>query len=151
MLVVNVFVAFWFNNLVLDGDFAWLGWNWITAQNGKIDYESLFRDISDEKMNKEEVLYRTFPRRAECSVNWYGSSGDLQKTNYYCILGPNSLAQYLFLFLWFWYALLLIINVLNLMRIILMILRVGIIRNVYLMSAVGTAKVLINLMLPTIS
>merc|ERR1711981_837440 len=42
--------------------------------------------------------------------------------------------------LWFWYALLLIINVLNLVRIILMILRVGIIRNVYLMSAVGTAK-----------
>ena len=150
MLVMNVLVAFWFNNLVLDGDFAWLGWNWAIAPNGVLSYDfkstaPAFNNFNNgTKMNKEELLYRTFPRRAACEVPTRGSGGDLQKTNYYCILGPNSLSQYLFVLLWFWYALLLIINALNLLRIIFMIFRIGAFRNVYLMSAVGSYKVLIR-------
>ena len=150
MLITNIFVAFWFNNLVLDGDFAWLGWNWAIAPNGIISYDdkkfySMSSQIgeADGKLNKEELLFQTFPRRAECEVKWFGSSGNLNKKNYICILGPNSLSQYLFLLLWFWYALLLIINTLNLLRITLMIFRVGRVRNAYLMSATGTSKVII--------
>ena len=148
---MNVLVAFWFNNLVLDGDFVWLGWNWAIAPNGVLSYDfkataPASYSFNGTKMNKEELLYRTFPRRAECQVHTGGSGSGLQKTNYYCILGPNSLSQYLFVFLWFWYAILLIINVLNLLRIIFMIFRVGAFRNVYLMSAVGSYKVLIHMM-----
>ena len=154
--MINVLVAFWFNNLVLDGDFAFLGWNWAIAPNGVLSYDfkstaPAFNNFyNGTKLNKEELLYMTFPRRAECQVHTGGSGGstsakNVQRTNYYCILGPNSLSQYLFVFLWFWYATLLIINVLNLLRIIFMIFRVGAFRNVYLMSAVGSYKVLIHM------
>ena len=145
MLVLNVVVVFWFNDKVLDGDFFDIGWNWLSASNGRLSYHDIHdrKNLSEEKMNKGEILARTFPRRAECKVKWYGSGGNEQITNYYCILGANSLAQYLFLFLWFWYTLLLTINVLNLIRIILMIQRVGTIRNIFLMSRVGSTKVLI--------
>ena len=93
-------------------------------------------------MNREEILFRTFPRRAECTMKWQGSAGGDDVTNYYCILGANSLAQYIFLFLWFWYTLLLAIHVLNLIRITLMIQRIGGVRNIFLMSAVGSTKVI---------
>ena len=152
MLITNIFVAFWFNNLVLDGGFAWLGWNWAIAPNGKISYDTeanydMTSDIEQGTMNKEELLFQSFPRRAECALGWQGSGGGLQRKNYVCILGPNSLSQYLFLLLWFFYAVLLIINVLNLVRIFLMIFRVGIVRNTYLMTATGTSKVMVSKLL----
>ena len=144
MLLLNVIVVFWFNDKVLDGDFTSLGPNWIGAPNGDINYTQIHdnKGPTNDEMNKGEILTRTFPKRAECTVNWFGSTGEEQVTNYYCILGANSLAQYLFLFLWFWYTLLLIINVLNLVRIILMIQRIGPLRNVFLMSVVGSTKVI---------
>ena len=150
MLITNIFVAFWFNNLVLDGDFAWLGWKWAIAPNGEISYNTksentkLASDIEQGTMNKEELLFQSFPRRAACEVGWQGSAAGIQRKNYVCILGPNSLSQYVFLLLWFFYAALLIINVLNLVRIFFMIFRVGIFRNSYLMSATGTKKVLVS-------
>ena len=100
-------------------------------------------DDKGDKLNKGEVLYRTFPRRGECKVNWGGSAGGKEATNYYCILGTNSLSQYIFLFLWFWYSILLIINVCNLIRITLMMARIGVLRNAYLMRVVLSTKVII--------
>ena len=47
----------------------------------------------------------------------------------------------MFLILWFWYLVLLIINGLNLVRNILMVLRIGILREAYLMRVVGSTKV----------
>ena len=130
----------WFNNLVLDGDFLWLGWKWAVASPGReinvADFEG------DEKMNRAEVLYRTFPRRAECTVNLGGSGGKKNIHNFYCILAPNVLSQYVFLILWFWYVVLLIINVLNLVMNVLMVLRIGRLRNAYLMRVVGSTKVI---------
>ena len=153
MLVLNVIVVFWFNDKVLDGDFTSLGPNWMAAPNGDINYTQIHDNIGPTKheMNKGEILTRTFPKRAECTVKWVGSAGDLTVTNYYCILGANSLAQYLFLFLWFWYTLLLAINVLNLVRIILMIQRIGPLRNVFLMSVVGSTKVIYSKILFTLN
>ena len=105
MLVLNVIVVFWFNDKVLDGDFTSLGSNWIAASNGDINYTQIHdnKGPTNDEMNKGEILARTFPKRAECTVKWFGSTGEEQVTNYYCILGANSLAQYLFLFLWFWF------------------------------------------------
>ena len=143
MLILNILIVFWFNDKVLDGDFLKLGSNWIAAPNGKMSYNEIHdnKGPSRHKLNKEELLFQTFPRRAECTVNWMGAGGRENKLNHYCILGANSVAQYIFLFLWFWYALLLLIHVLNLVRIILMIQRIGRIRNVFLMSVVGSTKV----------
>ena len=144
MLILNILLVFWFNDNVLNGDFLKLGLNWIAAPNGTLSYSEIKdnKGPSRYKMNKEELLFQTFPRRAECTVYWQSSAERTNKLSHYCILGANSVAQYIFLFLWFWYALLLLIHVLNLVRIILMIQRIGRIRNVFLMSVVGSTKVI---------
>ena len=138
MLVLNVLVVFWFNNLVLDGGFLNLGLRWANAKGG---HEIRVADLEGEKMNKAEVLYRMFPRRAECTAKIIGEGGGPENYHSYCVLAPNSLSQYVFLILWFWYLVLLIINGLNLVRNILMVLRIGILREAYLMRVVGSTKV----------
>ena len=144
MLILNILLVFWFNDKVLDGHFLKLGSNWIAAPNGKLSYNGFldYKIPLRNEMNKEELLFEIFPRRAECTVNWMGAGEKENTLTHYCILGANSLAQYIFLFLWFWYALLLAIHVLNLVRIILMIQRFGRIRNIFLMSVVGSTKVI---------
>ena len=144
-MVLNVIFVIWINNVILDDEFLMLGPKWAIAPSGIVDinssgsYDNFYGN--GDQMNKGEFLYKIFPRRAECKVNWYGQGGKPEVTNYYCILGTNSLSQYIFLVLWFWYAALLIINVCNLIRITLMILRVGILRNAYLMRTVLSTKV----------
>ena len=131
------------NNSLLDGDFLWLGPKWAAAPAGIVDITSgsRLKHFNGENLNKGEVLYRTFPRRAECTVNWKGSSGKTETTNLYCILPTNAVSQYMFLFLWFWYAIILIINVLNLIRVVLMSLKIGKLRSLYLTTAVFSTKV----------
>ena len=124
--------------MVLDGEFLTLGLRWANAKNG---HEINVAEIEGEKMNKAEILYKMFPRRAECTVKYKGGGSGSNEHNFYCILAPNSLSQYVFLILWFWYLVLLIINGLNLVRNILMVLRIGILREAYLMRVVGSTKV----------
>ena len=149
--MLNGVLVFWINNSLLDGDFLWLGAKWATAPSGTVDLtrSSTFKDFNGEKMNKEELLYRTFPRRAECKLNFIGTGGDMETTNYYCILGANSLSQYIFLLLWFCYAIIIFINVLNLLRVVLMVLKVGHLRSLYLSTVIGTPKVMSNYLLNT--
>ena len=123
---------------MLDGDFLTLGLRWANAKGGHKIREA---DFEGEKMNKAEILYRMFPRRAECTVKVIGEGGGVENHNFYCILAPNSLSQYVFLILWFLYLVLLIINGLNLVRNVLMVLRIGILREAYLMRVVGSTKV----------
>ena len=127
---------------MLDGDFLTLGLTWANAKGG---HKIRDDDFEGEKMNKAEILYRIFPRRAECTAKLIGKGGGLEHHNFYCILAPNSLSQYVFLILWFWYLVLLIINGLNLVRNILMVLRIGILREAYLMRVVGSTKVTFTL------
>ena len=131
------------NNSLLDGDFLWLGPKWAAAPAGTVDVNSgsSWNSFNGEIMNKGEVLYRTFPRRAECKVNWRGTSGGLETTNFYCILPMNAVSQYIFLILWFWYTIILIINFLNLIRVVLMSLKIGKLRSLYLTTAVFSRKV----------
>ena len=136
--MLNVLICFWFNNLVLDGDFYWLGFKWAGAPYGN---EIKASDMESGQMNRAEILYRTFPRRAECQIRYQGSAGGLQTANFLCVLAPNVLSQYVFLILWFWYAALLIINSVNFIRNLLMVLKIGFVRNVYLMQVVGSKKV----------
>ena len=127
---------------MLDGEFLTLGLRWANAKGG---HKIRADDFEGEKMNKAEILYRIFPRRAECTAKLIGKGGGLEHHNFYCILAPNSLSQYVFLILWFWYLVLLIINGLNLVRNILMVLRIGILREAYLMRVVGSTKVTFTL------
>ena len=142
MLVLNVLVCIWFNNLVLDNDFYTLGVNWANAPFGNNTVNNL--DNPDGEMNKAEVLYKPFPRRASCKVRYYGTGGSWvpDTHNYFCVLAPNVISQYIFLILWFWYGFLLFINTVNLLRTLLMVLRFTIIRNLYLMRAIGSTKVI---------
>ena len=123
---------------MLDGDFLTLGLTWANAKGG---HKIRDDDFEGEKMNKAEILYKMFPRRAECTVKYVGSGAKYNEHPFYCILAPNSLSQYVFLILWFWYLVLLIINGLNLVRNILMVLRIGILREAYLMRVVGSTRV----------
>ena len=77
MLVLNVLVVFWFNNLVLDGGFLTLGLRWANAKGG---HEIRVADIEGEKMNKAEILYKMFPRRAECTVKYKGGGSGSNAT-----------------------------------------------------------------------
>ena len=139
----NVILVFWMTNSLLDGDFLWLGPKWAAAPAGTVDLHSgsSFQHFNNEKMNKGEVLYRTFPKRAECQVNWKGNAGGIETTNFYCTLPTNAVSQYIFLFLWFWYTIIFTINVLNLIRVVLMSLKIGKLRSLYLTTAVFSTKV----------
>ncbi len=142
----NVVIVFWMNNSLLDGDFLWLGPKWAVAPAGTVDLNlgSSLKNFSSDKMNKGEVLYRTFPRRAECKVNWNGQGGALETIHHYCILPANAVSQYIFLFLWFWYTIVLIINFLNLIRVVLMSLKFGKLRSLYLTTTVFSTKVRVH-------
>ena len=145
MLVLNVLAIFWFNNLVLDGDFLWLGVNWFNAVS---DCEGHATKGEGEKITKTELLSRVFPRKAECTVDYYGSSGK-NHHNFICVLPSNSVSQYVFLILWVWYVALLIISGLNLVYTILTVLRIGGLRNACLIKVVGSTKVTKHVMYTT--
>ena len=116
----------WFTNLVIDGQFLFLGFNWM--------FSSKFED-------KKKVLARIFPLESNCEVKIMGSGAGEDTTHFKCLLPPNVLLQYIILVLWFWYAMLLVVNVLNLALIISMLLNSAKVRSMYLMRAVGSRKV----------
>ena len=116
----------WFTNLVIDGQFLFLGFNMM--------FSSKFED-------KKKVLARIFPLESNCNVTITGTGGGEDITNFKCLLPPNVLLQYIILVLWFWYAMLLVVNVLNLALIISMLLNSAKVRSMYLMRAVGSRKV----------
>ena len=133
--------------LVLDGDFLWLGVNWFNAVN---DCEGHAAKGEGEKITKTELLSRIFPRQAECTVNYYGSSGK-NHHNFICVLPSNSVSQYVFLILWVWYVALLIISGLNLVYTILMVLRISGLRKAYLLKVLGSSKVKKHVMITNIN
>ena len=147
MLVLNVLAIFWFNNLVLDGDFSWLGVNWFNSLSDCAGHASKNKG---DKITKTELLSRIFPRKAECTVNYYGSSGK-NHHNFICVLPSNSVSQYVFLILWVWYVALLIISGLNLVYTILMVLRISGLRKAYLLKVVGSTKVKKHVMITNIN
>ena len=142
MVVLIILACVWFNNLVLDKNFYTLGLDWASAPFGNNTINNL--DNPDGAMNKAEVLYKSFPRRASCKVRYYGTGGSWvpDTHNYFCILAPNVISQYIFLILWFWYGFLLLINTLNFLRTLLMVLRFATVRNLYLMGVIGSRKVI---------
>ena len=91
--------------------------------------------------DKKKVLARIFPLESNCNVTITGTGAGEDITNFKCLLPPNVLLQYIILVLWFWYAMLLVVNVVNLALIISMLLNSAKVRSMYLMRAVGSRKV----------
>ena len=121
----------WFTNHVLDDKFFPLGLNWMMG--------------ADIGTSRNQVLGQIFPLESNCKVYFQGYGGSNDIKHWKCLLPPNVILQYIILVLWFWYAMLLIINVLNLALILSMLLNSAKVRSIYLLRAVGNRKVNLKL------
>ena len=127
LLVLIVIFCIWFNNLVLDHKFLRLGVNWAMAAS-----------FGSEQ---NQALAQIFPLESNCLIRIAGKGGKFDEHNLKCLLPPNVLLQYIIVIIWFWYAMLLIVNVLNLALVVSMLLNSAKVRSMYLLRAVGNRKV----------
>eukprot|EP00095_Tigriopus_kingsejongensis_P006882 maker-scaffold125_size330479-snap-gene-0.14 protein:Tk06882 transcript:maker-scaffold125_size330479-snap-gene-0.14-mRNA-1 annotation:"innexin inx2-like" len=56
-----------------------------------------------------------FPKVAHCTIRHYGRSGDVQKTEPFCILSQNIVNEKVALIIWFWFVILLVCSTLAMM------------------------------------
>ena len=117
----------WLNNKVLDHKFLFLGVKWAMAAS-----------FGSEK---NQALGQIFPLQSNCLIRIAGKGGKFDEHNLKCLLPPNVLLQYIIVIIWFWYAMLLIVNVLNLALVFSMLLNSSKVRSMYLLRAVGNRKV----------
>lgn len=138
-MILNVLGCVWFTNKVLDGRFRTLGYDWVMAEGGA-EYAQVV-DAKDGMTMRTEILARIFPKRTSCTITYMGGGGGIHTQNFYCVLAPNVLSQYVFLIMWFWYGFLLICHSINMFLIIGMMCSSTNIRAMYLTRAVGSRKV----------
>ncbi|XP_063882745.1 innexin inx2-like isoform X2 [Scylla paramamosain] len=55
---------------------------------------------------RSSALHSTFPRMTKCDFNYYGTGGEITKTDYLCVLPQNILNEKIFIALWFWLTIL---------------------------------------------
>lgn len=91
----HVLVEFYITNWFLAGNFVDYGW------------QAMFFDGSAEEINP---LTRVFPKMTKCNFNHYGSSGDIQVYDNYCLLPLNIINEKIYIGLWIWFVLLAIIS-----------------------------------------
>ena len=139
LLVLNVLGCIWFTNRVLDGRFYTLGYDWIMASGGSEDARVI--DAKDGITMKAEILARIFPKRTSCTIKYMGGGGGSVTQNFYCVLAPNVLSQYIFLIIWFWYGFLLVVHSINMLSIVGMMCSSTNFRAMYLTRAAGSRKV----------
>ena len=96
------------------------------------------------------VLAKVFPLESNCMVKVSGATGELETYNLKCLLPPNAYLQYIFLILWFWYAMLLLVNFINLLIVVMMMANSARVRSIYLTRAIGSRKVRFNISLSKI-
>ena len=87
------------------------------------------------------ALAQIFPLESNCKIRIGATGGEEDVTHLKCLLPPNVLLQYIIVIIWFWYAMLLIVNVLNLALVVSMLLNSAKVRSMYLLRAVGNRKV----------
>jgi len=91
------------------------------------------------------VLAKVFPLESNCMVKVSGATGELETYNLKCLLPPNAYLQYIFLILWFWYAMLLLVNFINLLIVVMMMANSAWVRSIYLTRAIGSRKLIRDL------
>ena len=148
MLVSNVLGCIWFTNRVMDEKFFLLGHKWVKSS---IVWE---RETVNHTWNigwnpahaRGAVLAKVFPLESNCMVKVSGTTGELETYNLKCLLPPNAYLQYIFLILWFWYAMLLLVNFVNLLIVVMMMANSAWVRSIYLTRAIGSRKVCSNIL-----
>ena len=90
---------------------------------------------------KNQALAQIFPLESNCNIRIGATGGKDDERNMKCLLPPNVLLQYIIVIIWFWYAMLLVVNVLNLALVVSMLLNSARVRSMYLLRAVGNRKV----------
>lgn len=92
--LANVVLQMVLLDYFLNGKFWSLGkkylqWNW--------------QDASDYEMSvKYDPLLEVFPRMTKCTFHRFGSSGDLERYDAFCLLTINNVNEKIFVILWFW-------------------------------------------------
>lgn len=95
---VHVLFEFYITNLFLGGNFIAYGW------------QALFFDGSADEINP---LTRVFPKMTKCNFNHYGSSGDVQIYDNYCLLPLNIINEKIYIAFWIWLVFLAIVSFLT--------------------------------------
>ena len=135
--MLNVIFCIWFNNQVLDHKFLSLGVKWAMAANFGLE--------------RNQALSQIFPLESNCKTRIGATGGEEDVLHLRCLLPPNVVLQYLIVIIWFWYAMLLVVNVLNLALVLSMLLNSAKVRSMYLLRAVGNRKVNITMKYAIIS
>lgn len=53
-----------------------------------------------------DALIELFPRMTKCTFHSYGPSGDVQRTDAFCLLSINNVNEKIYIVLWFWFFIL---------------------------------------------
>lgn len=97
--LINVITQMALINKFLNGMFWTLGWKVIQFHHWQ---DSVAFD----------PLSQSFPLTTKCLFHDYGSSGDIQRLDAYCVLTVNILNRKIYLILWFWFVFLAIVSLL---------------------------------------
>lgn len=96
---LNVWIQIWITNTFLGGLFYSYG------------YDVMAYDNNPDEVNP---LTKIFPKMTKCTFRLFGSSGDVQKYDNYCLLPLNIINEKVYLVLWFWYFFLAFVTTLSL-------------------------------------
>ena len=94
---VNVVGNIYFINRFLNGVF--------------LDYGTRVLGLSNEDQEeRNDPMIEIFPRMTKCNLNYYGSSGTIQKVDALCLLPLNIVNEKIYIFLWFWLIFLAVVS-----------------------------------------
>lgn len=94
MNAVNVLAQMFLMDRFLGGNFWSFGVNFVRHRTTSSPYDDpgLF-----------DPLIRAFPRMTKCTFHEFGSSGDVQRHDAFCLLALNHVNEKIFIVIWFWF------------------------------------------------
>ena len=92
LAMANLLMIFYLTDLFLDGNFKTYGWDVIA-----------YKSMSIENQNRSpDPMCNTFPSMVSCEMKKFGTGGNLEDINGYCLLAQNAINEKIYFFLWFW-------------------------------------------------
>lgn len=70
----------------------------------------IFKILNVEQEYRTDPMVTVFPKMTKCTFHRYGSSGDVQKHDAFCLLPLNILNEKIYVFLWFWFVILALLS-----------------------------------------
>lgn len=106
LCLLNAIGQFALTDLFLQGHFRWFGWNVLgqsqLAQYWKSDLNSTNETASS--IPEVNTMTYIFPRMTKCIFHYFGTSGDVQRSDALCLLPLNVFHEKIYLFIWFWFV-----------------------------------------------